>query len=149
MKLQIVETNIITDRIRRLGEGNVFSLFTPGGTPTRSRRGRWVPQPGPDWGGVPWPGPDGGVPQVRYPPDRSGWGGVPRPGPDRGYPKVGTPLPGQDGGGYPNIGTPQGRYPPPPEIGPHMEYLIRCGQYASCVHAGGLSCLLNGFLFPR
>ena len=36
--------------------------------------------------------------------------------------------------------------PPPParvgttQIGQHMEYLIRCGRYASCVHAEGLSC---------
>ena len=28
----------------------------------------------------------------------------------------------------------------PPGIGQQMEYLIRCGRYASCVHAGGLSC---------
>ena len=31
-----------------------------------------------------------------------------------------------------------------------MEYLIRCGRYASCVHAGGLSCyvivIMNGYM---
>ena len=32
----------------------------------------------------------------------------------------------------------QGTYPP--GIGQRIEYLIRRGRYASCVHAGGLSC---------
>ena len=54
------------------------------------------------------------------------------------------PPPARWGGGE---GLPQGTYPPakvpiPPGIGQHMEYLIRHGQYASCVHAGGLSRLL-------
>ena len=45
------------------------------------------------------------------------------------------------------VGTPsgQGRYPPSrvctPRIEQQMEYLIRGGRYASCVHAGGLSCV--------
>ena len=80
--------------------------------------------------GTPCPGQNGGegVPQGTYPPA-----------------KVGTPQPGQDGWrGTPRyltlpptkVGTP----PPPPGIGQHMEYLIRCGRYASCVHVGGLSC---------
>ena len=43
----------------------------------------------------------------------------------------GTP-PGQ-AGGTPRDGVPRG-------TGQQMEYLIRCGRYASCVHAGGLSC---------
>ena len=34
----------------------------------------------------------------------------------------------------------------PPRIGQHMEYLICRGRYASCVHAGGLSCF--HFLTP-
>ena len=34
----------------------------------------------------------------------------------------------------------QGTYPLP-GIGQQMKYLIRRGRYASCVHAGGLSCL--------
>ena len=49
----------------------------------------------------------------------------------------GYPHPGQ--GGYPpaKVGTPhhQGRYPPPP-----TKDLLHGGRYASCVHAGGLSC---------
>ena len=69
--------------------------------------------------GVPWPGPD----RV-----------VTRPGPDGGYPSQvqtgGTPAKSQGGMGY------------PPGIGLRMEYLIRGGWYASCVHAGGLSCCL-------
>ena len=48
---------------------------------------------------------------------RSGWGTTPRPG--TGYP----PRPGM---GYPSRG--------------HSEHLLRGGRYASCVHAGGLSC---------
>ena len=31
-------------------------------------------------------------------------------------------------------------YPPPPETDQHSEHLLRAGRYASCVHAGGLSC---------
>ena len=34
------------------------------------------------------------------------------------------------------------RWYPPPMIGKQREYLIRRGRYASCVHAGGLSCLM-------
>ena len=46
------------------GEGNVFSLFTPGRVPGQvQREGGGVPWPGPDGGGVPQPGPDRGVPQ--------------------------------------------------------------------------------------
>ena len=54
---------IITDRIRMMREGNVFSLSTPRGVP-------WL---GPD-GGTPRPGPDRGVSRV-----------PPWPGPDVGY----------------------------------------------------------------
>ena len=56
------------------------------------------------------------------------------PGQDRGTPTGGTwvlPGPGQGVPGY-----------PPPGTGQHMEYLISGGQYASCVHAGGLSCFM-------
>ena len=67
-------------------------------------------------------------------------------------PRSGTP-PGQDRGGTLPGGT-QVRYPPsakfPPrqgqegggtQLGQHREYLLHGGRYASCVHAGGLSCL--------
>ena len=59
------------------------------------------------------------------------------------------PPPGQEeGGGIPRYLSPpvQGTNPPPPppppRIGHHMEYFIRHGRYASCVHSGGLSCLI-------
>ena len=92
-----------------------------------------------------------GVPQGRHPLARSGWG----------HPKVGTPLPVQ--GRYPSGkvrmwgGAPQGRYPSPSKVGTHLsparsgrgegvpqgrcpQHLLHSGQYASCVHAEGLSC---------
>ena len=46
-----------------------------------------------------------------------------------GYPaREGTLLEG-----YPTLGGTQ--------LGQHREYLLHGGRYASCVHAGGLSCL--------
>ena len=70
----------------------------------------------PGWG-VPWP--EGGYP---------GWRGVPWPG---GVPWLGgVPWPG----GYPGQGGTQ--------LGQHREYLLHGGRYASCIHAGGLSCYL-------
>ena len=71
-------------------------------------------------GGVPWPGgyPGWGVP----------WRGVPWPG---GYPGGGVPCLG--GVPWPGEGT---------QLGQHREYLLHGGRYASCVHAGGLSCCL-------
>ena len=92
-----------------------------------------------------------------------GGGGLPEAGPDRGVPQPGldgrVSWPGQDGvypsqvqmgGGYPNQGcsTPhpglrylQSRDGVPSRIGQQMEYLMRDGQYASCVYAWELSCL--------
>ena len=123
-----------------------------GGYPARSSWGGTLagggtqsgtpPQPGQD-GGVPWPGgyltgyPPGGYP---------GWGG----------PWSGTPL-----GGYPGRGGTLVRYPPRPgqdgggtllgggtQVGQQKEYSLHGGRYASCVHAGGLSCLIyNCFYF--
>ena len=129
-----------TARIRRMGEGNVFSLFTSGGggVPVSHNALQHFPEchgaarggggkmpgpagggtlPGPAGGGVPWPG---GVPCLggTLP------GGVPCPG---GYPV----------GGYPVRGGTQ--------LGQHREYLLHGGRYASCVHAGGLSCLKKNF----
>ena len=119
---------IFTDRIRRMREGNVFSLSTPVGggggvTPARSRQGG-IPQPGPAGGRYPTlstpPGPGWGrgypcqgytppwVPPIRpgwvvplwgYPPCQT-WLGVPLPG---------VPLPIRPGW----CGVPlPGRYPP-------------------------------------
>ena len=100
------------------GKGTVFTgvcLSTPGQDRTR------LP-PSQDRTGVP------------PPPARTGQG-YPPPGQDRTGVYLGqdrtwvNPLPG--------TGVP----PPPPETKQHSEHLLRNGRYASCVHAGGLSCL--------
>ena len=150
-----------------MGEGTVFSLFVSphldrgGGVPRSCLDGGGGGYPSQVWmvgGGVPWSGLDGGgVPQ----PGLDG-GGVPRPGLDGGrYPGNpparsrwwrGTPWPGLDGGGVPRVppgqvwmGYPLSQvwmgYPPPTQDSKH---LIRGGRYASCVHAGGLSCYYLG-----
>ena len=75
-------------------------------------------------GGIPCRGggyPVGGT-KVGYPPQQ----GTPQPG--RGdYQGRVPPQPGQDGGG----GT---------QLGQQKEHSLHGGRYASCVHAGGLSC---------
>ena len=50
-------------------------------------------------------------------------------------------------------GTPIGQvqtggvwYPPPSQLGQYKEYSLHGGRYASCVHAGGLSCLRQSFV---
>ena len=65
-----------------------------------------------------------GVPSVQ------GWG-TPQPDYNEGYPMMGvhTPPPVQGSG--------------TPGIGQRMEYLIRRGWCASCIHAGGFSCHLQ------
>ena len=91
------------------------------------------------WGGYPARSSGGGVPWL---------GGVPWPG---GYPGWGVPWP-EGGtlarGGYPGRGGTLARGVPWPgggtQLGQHREYLLHGGRYASCVHAGGFSCL---FLF--
>ena len=99
----------------------------------------------------PQPGQDGGeVPQGTYPPPQPGY--LPPSqvttvgrGTQNTYApaKVSIPPPDQvRGEGYPKVPTlPQAKVgTPSPRIGQHMEYLIHCGQYASCIHAGELSC---------
>ena len=77
-KSSIKDCLTITDRIRRMGEGNVFSLFTPRG---------YLPWPSPDGGYLPWKGGEGTYPgQVQIGGTFPGWGGyLPWPGPDGGY----------------------------------------------------------------
>ena len=81
----------------------------------------------------PWP---------RYQPSQPGLtGSTPRYLPLR--PRYLPPLPKP---GLMRAGVSEGTYLPgqgtnPPGTGHHMEYLIRSSRYASCVHAGGLSCL--------
>ena len=132
-----------------MGEGNVFSLFTSGGgypypimlcnisqNAMAQLGGGTLPGPArggyPVGGGVPWPG---------------GYyvGGVPWPGGTlaRGVPWLGGTL----AGGYPAQGGYPGRGVPWPgggtQLGQHREYLLHGGRYASCVHAGGLSCFIR------
>ena len=80
---------LITARIRRMREGNIFSLFTLSGEGVPCPRfglGGGNPIPGVE-GGYPIPGMDRG-------------GGYPIPDVDGGY-----PIPGPDGGGYPIPGV--------------------------------------------
>ena len=102
-----------------MGEGNSFSLFVcphGGGYPGQVQM----------WGG--------GIParsRRRGTLARSRWGG-------------GTPARSRWRGNLAR--SKQGNTPArdgvPPRIGHQMEYLIRGGRYASCVQAGGLSCVL-------
>ena len=91
--------------------------------------------------------PPGGVPcQVQL-------GGVPCQVQPGGYPARGYPAGGHPAGGYPArgvLGGTQVRYPPRQvrtgggtQLGQHREYLLHGRRYASCVHAGGLSCLIH------
>ena len=62
----------------------------------------------------------------------------------------GGTLPGPAGGGYPARGVPcrGGTLPGPAggggtQLGQQKEYSLHGGRYASCIHAGGLSCVIN------
>ena len=112
---------VITTRIQRMGEGNIFSLFTVvgGGYPCQVWMVGGYPVAGLGWGGtpsqvrgVPRPGLDGGG-YLGYPPVRSGWWGYP-PGQVwivGGYPwypsttRTGWGTPHQDWMGYPPPST--------------------------------------------
>ena len=59
-----------------------------------------------------------------------------------------VPQPGM-GFPHPEMGYPPARDGVPPGIGQQMEYLVRGGQYASCVHAGGLSFRIYVLLLCR
>ena len=113
-------------------------------------------------GGLPIPGLAEGVPRV--PPDQVWMGYPPRPGtgyphgPGMGSPRTWNRVPSQTWDGVPS--QPGTRYPLRPGMGypsrpgigyppdlrwgtpPFSEHLLRGGRYASCVHAGGLSCLI-------
>ena len=128
-------SRIITARIRRMGEGNVFSLFTswgggqvqlaggvksvswPGGVRSRWRGGQ-VSQP--TRGGSGQSADGRGVRSV----NQQGRGGQVQPaGGGSGQSADG----GRSGQSAYGVG------------GQH--FASSCGRYASCVHAGGLSCL--------
>ena len=74
-----------------------------------------------------------------------GGGGVPHPRSRWGTQSSrGYPILGPGGGGVPRGTSPVQDwigYPPPnQETEQHNEHLLCGGRYASCVHAGGLSC---------
>ena len=118
----------------------------PGGTRSGTPPGGYLGQV-PPRGGVPGSGtPPGGVPGSGNPPGGGYPGQVPPPG--GGGTRLRYPPPG----GVPRSGTPPGGYPgqvTPPgggtRVGQQKEYSLHGGRYASCVHAGGLSC--NKFIW--
>ena len=140
--------------VRSRGWGVPHPRSGCGGTPSQVWPVGW---------GVPIPGLAGGVPHPR-----SRGRGYPIPGLDGGYPGYpptrsgqGTPLTRSEWGTPPDLGwgppwTWDG-VPPSSDLGwgtlldlgwgtlldlGHSEHLLRGGRYASCVHAGGLPCLV-------
>ena len=101
---RVRKVHIITDRIRRMREGNVFSLSTPvgwgGGYPSQVQTGRGTSARS-DGGGY--------QPPPRVPPSQVRMGGTPVRGCLPGVP----PQPGQDGGtparGHPPRVSPRGQ----------------------------------------
>ena len=118
----------------RMGEGVPQGTYPCQGTYPLPPRYLPLPHPGQDGGrGTP-----GYLPpcQGTYPSPILTWTSGRYPGVPPPPTKVPTP-PCRSGWGE---GVPQGTYPlprylpfPPPGIGQHMEYVIRCGRYASCV----------------
>ena len=110
------------------------------------------------WGALPGYPPAGGCPPRELPWGVPTWGIPQRGGCLPGYPPAGGApswvSPSQGGarllGGGPAQGTPPGTdlarrgarpgYPPLPQQEQHSIYWLCGGRYASCVHAGGLSC---------
>ena len=157
---------IITARVRSTREGNVLtpvcvSVHTcGGGYPIPGLVGEGTPSqvwlggtPSQVWlGGYPIPGLDGVPPRpgTGYPPLQLGQG-TPQTWdvvPPRTWDRVPSPRPGTGSPPRHEMG-----YPPrpgmgyPPDLGwgtptQHSEHLLRGGRNASCVHAGGLSCVL-------
>ena len=124
--VQFIFCSFLPPRIRRMTEGNVFTLSTIAGWGYHHLADRGVPPS--QVGGYPLPGPGGwqGVPPFPHP----GWGGgYPFPTSRRGVP----PFPDPGGGG----GEPQ--------LKQYSVYLLHGRRYASCVHAGGLSCFICFF----
>ena len=160
----------ITARIRIMTEDNVFTWYTiPGGYPHLAD-GR-VPQSclmvrggTPSFlMGVSPSFPMGSTPSflMGVPLVRTGWGYSPS-GLDGGNPPSGldgVPLPPirtgwgnpwsrLDGGTPSPIRTGRGTLPPPPKTEQKSEHLLCGRRYASCVHAGGLSCSFDLDLDP-
>ena len=86
-----------------------------------------VPRPGPDGGGVSHPALDrggGSTPARSSTPSSLGH----------------TPLARSRRGGVTQVPPPPGMWYPPSQLGQQKEYSLRGGRYASCGHAGELSC---------
>ena len=126
-----IQQCIITAHIRKMTEGNVFTLSTI-----------WYPISGLDVGGGTlsqvW---IGGVPHPTdgvVPPSKIRMGGTLgyRPPPSKtGWVTLGTRL-----DGIPPSNTEWGTPPPHQETDQQSKHLLHGGWCASCVHAGGLSC---------
>ena len=118
------------------GGGVPRSGYPPGGYwgPGTPPGGYWGPGTPPPRGGteVRVPPPGGGT-EVRVPPTGGGGGTEVRVPPRGGYRGPGTPP-----GGVPRSGYPPGGGGT--RVGQQKEYSLHGGRYASCVHAGGLSC---------
>ena len=91
-----------------------------GGSPSQIWMGWGYPVPGLDWVDTPPPWTWDGVPP------NMGWG----------TPQTWNGVPPQTWDGYP----PDMGWSTPPKTDQHSEHLLCSGQYASCIHAGGLSC---------
>ena len=137
--------SVITDRVRSTTVRYCFhrclSVHTSGGYPSQggTHLGYHPPLARSGWG------PQPGGTHLGYPRGQVRMGGYPSQGGTcPGYP----PWPAQDGGVPQPVGARLG-YPPLPAV-QQMEYLIRRGRYASCVHAGGLPrYYLTSFQYTR
>ena len=117
----------ITARVRSTMEGNVLTrvcLSVHRGVPISHNALQHYPECHGAAEGVPCQVQLGGYPARGTLPGGVPCWGVPCLG---GYLIMVPPQPGQDWGGT--------------QLGQHREYLLHGGRYASCVHAGGLSCL--------
>ena len=132
--IKLLISTIFTARIRRMGKV-MFSVCPHlGGVPISHNALQHFPECHGAAGGGTLPGPAGGGTLP---------GGVPCWG---GYPAGEVPCRGGT-----HVRYPPGRIPPPSQagggtqLGKHREYLLHGGRYASCVHAGGLSCFVKTF----
>ena len=119
------KTCIFTARIRRMGEGNVLTCVCPSVCPQgggQSSRGGQVSPAG------------GGVRSVQ--PGSGGSGQSSRGGGVRSVQLGGGSGQVSRGGGSVSWRGGWGEA----KIGQQNEYSLHGGQYASCIHAGGLSC---------
>ena len=130
-------------------EGNIFSLSTLAGRVPCPRSGRGVPHPRSRLGITPFQVWIGGPhhddvgysiqDQKGVPPSRTGWGTHPPPPVLDGVPPI------QDLMGYPPSKTGWGTFPPQPNqvTDQQSKHLLHSGQCASCVHSGGLFCVIR------